>query len=79
VRGPVRAGWTRQPDRFLLELEIPANASARVHVPVAGGGRVLESGRPVDQCADIQLLGHADGYAIFAVGSGKYKFEAGKP
>ncbi len=66
ARGAVRAGWTRNGDTILLNVEVPANTFAVVYVPArdkrsAFGG----SGGPIR---------YEHGYAVFEVGSGKYSF-----
>ena len=45
-RGPVRVSWRREPGRFSLDLTVPANVVAVVHVP-APLARVREQQRPI--------------------------------
>ena len=54
----------------MLSAEIPANTTATIYIPVAGGDGVTENGQPV------QVVGNEKGYVIVKVGSGKYEFTA---
>jgi alpha-L-rhamnosidase len=69
VRGPVSSSWKRNAQRLQLKVEIPVNAIAEVHVPADDARNVTASPRSA-----TELIGEADGYAIFSVGSGSYTF-----
>lgn len=78
--GPIRSEWRAEPDgAFHLEIEIPANTTATVFVPAAEAASVLESGAPAASAAGVRLLRHEAGRAVFAVGSGVYRFSSPPP
>lgn len=72
--GLIRSEWTTEQGGFDLLVEVPANTTARIYVPAPAGSRVCESGLEVAQCKDVESLGTEDGYRVFGVGSGIYRF-----
>ena len=68
-RGDVASAWRRSGAKLALTVTIPGNTSAEIHVPAAAGCRNREEPPPRRSAAD------AEGYAVFAVGSGKHVFE----
>jgi len=84
VHGPVSSQWRRTANELTLDVIIPANTAARVHVPTLGRKNVTvtEGGTPV--FADGKAAGTVPGVTfksvedtsiVFEVGSGQYKFE----
>ncbi len=76
VRGRIESNWKIEGGTFFLKIIIPANTTARVHVPVAPGGAVLEGGRTAEKSEAIKAIGLINGRSVFEIGSGRYVFEA---
>jgi alpha-L-rhamnosidase len=82
--GLIVSQWKRDGDALTLEVEIPPNTTAEVHVPVLrpaeGAARaadaVTENGRPAAQSPGVKFLRMERGAAVYAVGSGRYTFES---
>lgn len=74
VMGTIRTRWERQGDRFTLELTVPANVSAEVHLPAGRNARVVESGRDIGAHRDVTLRNRLDETAIVGVRAGEYHF-----
>lgn len=74
-RGRVASSWRREPGRLALEVEVPVNATAEVHVPAPAGARIRESGRRLEGRPDVTPKPRAGSEAVVAVGSGRYRFE----
>ncbi len=85
VRGRIASHWWTFGDDLLLEVEIPANARARIFVPRLGKARpdifegpvqLVRGGEAVEG-ADPQMVLRNAGrdYYEFEVGSGRYRFE----
>jgi len=74
IRGPVSSQWRVEGDRFTLKVTIPANSSATIHVPGKSVQSIQESGKPVQDRRDIVFERMENGYAVFRVGSGEYRF-----
>ena len=64
-------------DRHTLEVSIPPTTPARVHVPSAQPGSILESGgHPDPSDADVQFLRLDRAAGVYQVRSGQYRFES---
>jgi alpha-L-rhamnosidase len=78
VRGRAAVAWTRDGERFALDVEVPPGATAVVHLPGAAGdpAAAREGGRPLEACDDVELLGELDGALVCRIGSGRHRFDA---
>jgi hypothetical protein len=74
-RGRIASSWRKEPGRLVLEVEVPVNATAEVHVPAPAGARILESGRRLVGRPDVTPRPRAGNATVVAVGSGRYRFE----
>jgi alpha-L-rhamnosidase len=72
VRGKISSSWKIEDDRFVLEVLVPPNTTATVHVPSADD--VSEGGRPVDEAGGVEFLRVGEGETVLSVGSGRYEF-----
>lgn len=76
LRGRIISDWRIEEGRFRLRATVPANAVARVRLPVREGDRVLESGRPIGQVSEVRHLGPAaHERQEYLVEGGEYRFE----
>ncbi|MBN1417194.1 MAG: family 78 glycoside hydrolase catalytic domain [Planctomycetes bacterium] len=75
VRGEVRSAWKIEGDRLALDIEIPANATATVHIPGGDPAKVKEGGKPASDADGVTLLRSDPRAAVYRVGSGRYRFE----
>ncbi|HEX5973637.1 MAG TPA: alpha-L-rhamnosidase C-terminal domain-containing protein, partial [Rubrobacteraceae bacterium] len=67
------SSWRTEDGRFVLEVLIPPNTTATVHVPSTDD--VTEGGSPVDEADGIEFVSADEGETVLAVGSGRYEFE----
>jgi len=67
VRGPVASSWQRAGNGLELTVEIPANTTAEVDVPVSDSGHVSST-------SGARYLRTDGGYAIYTVSSGQHHF-----
>ena len=75
IRGPVGVIWSWEGGRMAsFEVNIPANTTATVHVPVARGRALLESNRPVNAVEGVKVLRTEGDRVVVEVGSGHYLF-----
>jgi alpha-L-rhamnosidase len=77
--GRIVSNWRRRDGRLLMEVTVPPNASATVHVPAATPESVTESGAPAIQARGVKLLRGGTGVAVFHVESGNYCFGSTLP
>ena len=79
VRGPIVSEWRRENGRFILEISIPPNSTATVFVPARRIEDVTESGRAAALSPQVKFLRQEAGLAVYAVGSGVYRFVSTLP
>jgi alpha-L-rhamnosidase len=69
VYGTILTDWSRAEDgRFTMQVQIPANTAATVHLPAADGTQVYEAGQRLESRRE------GDNH-IVEIGSGRYAFE----
>lgn len=78
VYGPVRCSW-RRGEKLEMNVSVPPNTTATVFVPASNPDVVNESGKPVREADGVRFLRTEGGYAVFAIGSGTYRFESPLP
>jgi hypothetical protein len=74
--GRIASQWRRAGDRLTLTATIPNNTTATVHVPAKEAAAVTESGKPAAESAGVRFLRMENGAAVFAIGSGTYRFQS---
>jgi alpha-L-rhamnosidase len=76
IHGRIASQWRRQGGKLELDLTIPANTTATVHIPTTDAASVTEAGHPAAEAEGVRSVGTAGGAAIYEVGSGEYRFAA---
>jgi len=74
VRGPIVSHWRRDNDTLHLDVTIPANTTATVHLPTTDFHAITESGRPIGQAPGVRLCGQENNAVIVEILSGHYAF-----
>ena len=75
--GHAETKWSRDAvGRLTIDVTVPVNTRADVHVPISDGQQVLEGGKPAAEQPGVTYKGTSDGVAVFEVGSGSYRFLA---
>ncbi len=74
LRGRVSSAWRQDKGEATLQITVPANSSATVHIPSGDPSLIKESGVPADQAAGVTLLGNGQNETVFRVWSGQYDF-----
>ncbi|HYH34642.1 MAG TPA: family 78 glycoside hydrolase catalytic domain [Nocardioides sp.] len=72
--GVVSSSWVTGEDGMSLDVTVPGNSTAEVHVPAVNRWAVTEGGRPAADADGVRFLRMEDGSAVFSVGSGDYQF-----
>jgi alpha-L-rhamnosidase len=67
LHGPIASSWRRAGNVLEMEVAIPPNTTAAIHVPSTG--KVTESG-------GLKPSRVEQGYTVFEAGSGVYRFRA---
>lgn len=79
IHGRIASTWHRDGDAFVLEVTIPANTEAEVHLPAAADSPIRVDGSPIAESAYIAMEARTDATAILAVPSGTYRLESTLP
>jgi alpha-L-rhamnosidase len=56
-----------------LNLTLPANTTASVHVPARAASDVTVDGEAINEADHVTMLGMEEGRAVLNVGSGRYR------
>ena len=75
VRGPIVCHWSRDHGRLRVEVVLPANTTAQLHLPAASAERVTEGGQPATASRGVKLLRANAGALVLGLGSGHYQFD----
>jgi alpha-L-rhamnosidase len=78
VYGTIRSEWRINDDATVMQVEVPANTTAVVHLPQATVDQVKESGLPLQEAEGVVIQGERDGALVVEVGSGMYNFSIAK-
>ncbi len=62
-----------------MEVTIPANTTATMYVPAEDANKVTESGKPAAKAEGVKFVRMENGAAVYAVGSGTYRFQSTSP
>ena len=74
IEGEISTAWNKDGHQFKLDVTIPANTTATVHVPAGNVAGITESGKELSKADGVKLLREEKGGVILQVGSGSYKF-----
>jgi alpha-L-rhamnosidase len=73
--GTIAVAWRKQSNNSLkLDVIVPPNTSAEIHVPAKSAAIVSESGQPASSAPGVQFLRMENARAVFSVVAGKYSF-----
>jgi alpha-L-rhamnosidase len=78
-RGPVPISWTVNRDEETIDVTVPANVTATVHLAGPAVENANESGRPLVGDPGISDAREVHGETLIAVGSGHYHFANTRP
>jgi alpha-L-rhamnosidase len=76
VRGRIVSNWQRDGAILTMEVSIPVNTTATIHVPAKDRTGVTESGKATDLAEGVNFLRMEDSAAVYSVGSGIYRFKS---
>ncbi len=77
--GRIVSNWKRDGDRLTMDVTIPANTTATVYVPARDARAVTEGGDVAGKAKGVRYVAMRDGAAVYAVGSGTYRFNSTLP
>jgi alpha-L-rhamnosidase len=77
--GRIASAWSLNGRRLDLSITIPVNTAATVCVPATDEASVTESGGPAEKAKGVKFLRMEENAAVYAVGSGTYRFQSSLP
>ena len=79
VHGRIVSNWKVEAGKLAMEVTVPANTTATVYVPAKDAAAVAESGKLVTKARGVKFLQMENNVAVYAVGSGTYRFQSTLP
>ena len=76
LHGEIASNWKRTGSKLMWTIRVPANTTARVHVPSLPGTGVTEGGMPVEKVDGLKVIGREGKFLVCEAGSGEYSFES---
>jgi alpha-L-rhamnosidase len=74
IHGTIRSSWKLSDDSFTLDVTVPANTSATVHVPILNSSRGKKGKVKLDDTDNARHLRDEAGFSVFSAGAGTYSF-----
>jgi len=74
--GRASVNWEKNDGKLNMDITVPVGSTATVYVPASDAADVTESGQPVKNIDEVRFERMDNGYAVFTVGSGDYKFSS---
>lgn len=79
IHGRIVSNWRREGGKLTMEVTVPANTTATVFVSARDAKSVTESGKPAAKAEGVTFLRTENNAAVYAVGSGTYRFQSKLP
>lgn len=74
ISGRITVSWRHSDGRFELQLHVPPNTLADVHLPASACASVTVDGISLEQCEDVHIAKFAENRLLVTVESGDYRF-----
>ena len=79
IYGRIVSNWTREGEALTMDVMIPPNTTALVHVPAKNADGVTESGKPAAKADGLKFLRMENSAAVYSADSGTYRFQTTLP
>ncbi|MFU8849291.1 MAG: alpha-L-rhamnosidase C-terminal domain-containing protein, partial [Opitutales bacterium] len=74
--GTIRSRWQRNGDRLTLEVTIPPNSQATIHLPTSDPATATAGRKPLAQAPGIEGVEQGKDHLVLRAGAGEYHFES---
>ncbi len=71
--GRIKSDWKKKGKEFSLNITVPVNSLAEVHMPANKADSVFESGKPAAKADGVKFLRMENRRTVYEVGSGTYR------
>jgi len=72
IRGNIKSSWTLNDDSLELDIVIPPNIDADIHVPTSDPDLIRFDGKRASEIKTLEFIGYDNGFAVYHAGNGKY-------
>ncbi len=73
INGTITSQWSLQGKKLKMDVSVPANTTAKIHIP-SPGSTLTENGQRIKGTSDIKILSSNDKETVLEIGSGSYSF-----
>ena len=74
IHGKIISSWKKGPNGLIIEVTVPPNTIARIHLPTSPGGSILEGKKRISRVKEIKFIDERTDATVVEVGSGEYSF-----
>ena len=75
IYGKIVSDWKIENGKYILNVEVPANTTAKVFLPGKDINKISESGKLIKENKSFSNIKKVDNKYLLSIGSGKYCFE----
>jgi len=76
IRGELSCAWRLRGDLLDLDITIPPNIDADIHIPTSDVGSITIGGIPASKAEEVEFVEFAGGYAVYHVENGNFHIES---
>jgi alpha-L-rhamnosidase len=74
INGKVNSSWEKIPEGLKVNVKIPVNVTAEIHLPTIEKSKLFEGENLANNSLGVEYIGRESTYSKFIVQSGEYKF-----
>lgn len=72
--GEITSSWKKESDGLIMEVNVPSNTTAIIHLPSKEVDMIKESGKSISRQKELRIIGERSDETVVEVGSGNYSF-----
>jgi len=76
INGTIASAWNWKGNKVVMNIEIPVNTKAKVHIPTGKVADIREGNKSISKTPSITILKSNEKETILEIGSGSYSFSA---
>lgn len=78
INGTIASEWSKVGGKLIINVLVPVNTVARIHIPIGANAEVLLNGKQLSSSDLVKTIGKEDSHLIVEAGSGNYEFTVGR-
>ncbi|HEX3356209.1 MAG TPA: glycoside hydrolase family 78 protein, partial [Tepidisphaeraceae bacterium] len=76
IHGVIEVAWRLHDSQLQIDMTIPPNTTATIHLPTSNASAIIESGKPASQAAGLRFIRANETTAAYEAGAGRYAFQS---